>query len=61
MGKKGTGTDRWTGMVRSLALVVGTIALLIAAFLMAGLFVEDPAVYVLRRFADLIEWIKFWN
>ncbi|MEL6798855.1 MAG: hypothetical protein AAFO80_03170 [Pseudomonadota bacterium] len=48
-------------MVRSLALVVGTIALLIAAFLVAGLFVEDPAVYVLRRFADLIEWIKFWN
>lgn len=48
-------------MVRSLALVTGVLALILFAFLLAGLFFDDPAVFVLRRFADLINWLKFWN
>lgn len=48
-------------MVRSLALVCGVIALIIGAFFVAGLFVDDPELFVLRRFANLIHWLKFWN
>ena len=48
-------------MVRSLALVTGGMATIAIGFMVAGLFVDDPAVFVLRKFADLINWLRFWN
>ncbi|MEL6644947.1 MAG: hypothetical protein AAFQ79_13525 [Pseudomonadota bacterium] len=48
-------------MVRSFALVIGVLGLIVVSFVVAGLIFDDPAVFVLRRFADLIDWLKFWN